>query len=71
VTFVDIENLLVIVRDISGKVLSVISLFLVFISVFALFAIVSLLGEMRQIERLKMRLYPLFGMTTTRLMTSL
>jgi predicted lysophospholipase L1 biosynthesis ABC-type transport system permease subunit len=71
VTFVDIDNLLVIVRDISTKVLSVISLFLVFISVFALFAIVSLLGEMRSIERLKSRLYPLFGMTTTRLMTSL
>jgi putative ABC transport system permease protein len=71
VTFVDIENILTIVRTISEKVVSVISLFLGFISLFALLAVVSLLSEMRPIESLKSRLYPLFGMTLARLMTSL
>jgi putative ABC transport system permease protein len=71
VTFVDIENILTIVRTISEKVVSVISLFLAFISLFALLAVVSLLSEMRPIESLKSRLYPLFGMTLTRLMKSL
>lgn len=70
-TFIDIENLLTIIRDISGKILSVITLFLGFISIFALFAIVALFGEMRQIESLRARLYPLFGMTLSRIRSSL
>jgi hypothetical protein len=49
----------------------VITLFLVFISLFALFAIVALFGEMGQIESLKSRLYPLFGMTLSRIRGSL
>ena len=70
-TFVDIENLLTIIRDISGQILSVITLFLAFISLFALLAIIALIGEMRQIEELRSRLYPLFGMTVSRLRISL
>jgi hypothetical protein len=71
VTFVDIENLLSIIRDISGQILSVITLFLAFISIFALLAIIALIGEMRPIEELRSRLYPLFGMTVSRLRISL
>ena len=46
VTFVDVENILSIVRDISGKILSVIGLFLAVVSLFALFAIVSFFSRM-------------------------
>ena len=65
------ENILTIVRDIAGKVLSVISLFLAVISLFALFAIIALFGQMEAIERTKARLYPLFGLTPERLRSSL
>ncbi len=62
VTFVDIENILSIVRDIAGKILSVITLFLSIVSLFALWAIIALFGSMEGVESLKTRLYPLFGM---------
>ena len=71
VTFVDIENILAVVRDISSKILSVIGLFLVFISVFALFAIVSFFSRMRGVESMKLRLYELFGLVPEKTITSL
>lgn len=71
VTFVDIENILVIVRDISAKVFSVISLFLFTISLFSLFAIIALFGQLDTVESIKSRLYPLFGMTPSSLRSSL
>jgi predicted lysophospholipase L1 biosynthesis ABC-type transport system permease subunit len=61
VTFIDIESILKIVRDVSVKILSVIGLFLLVISIFFVFAIVALFGQMKIIEKLKYRLYPLFG----------
>lgn len=71
VTFIDIENILTIVRDISSKVLSVISLFLAWITLFAIFAIIALFGEMRGIEDIKRQLYPVFGMVPSELGRSL
>ncbi len=71
VTFIDIENILVIVRDISTKILLVISLFLFIVSIFSLFAIITLFGQLEVIENLKYRLYPLFGMTHSSLRSSL
>ncbi len=71
VTFVDIENILAVVRDISSKILAVIGLFLVFISVFALFAIVSFFSRMRGVESMKLRLYELFGLVPEKTITSL
>lgn len=60
-TFIDIENILSIVRDISGKVLSVIGLFALFVSLFALGAVIAFFSRMRPIESMKRRLYGLFG----------
>jgi sterol desaturase/sphingolipid hydroxylase (fatty acid hydroxylase superfamily) len=71
VTFVDVESILSIVRDISGKILSVIGLFLAVVSVFALFAIVSFFARMRSVEAMKTRLYELFGLLPERIMRSL
>ena len=71
VTFVDVENILSLVRDISNKVLSVIGLFVGVISLFALFAVVSFFARMRSIESLKSRLYKLFGLLPLRIMHSL
>lgn len=71
VTFVDIENILAVVRDISNKILAVIGLFLVFISVFALFAIVSFFSRMKGVESMKLRLYELFGLVPEKTITSL
>lgn len=62
VTFIDIENILTIARDIGGKILSVISLFFLWIILFAIFAIIALFAEMRYVEDMKRRLYILFGM---------
>ena len=70
-TFVDVENILSIVRDISGKILSVIGLFLAVVSVFALFAVVSFLARMRSVEAMKTRLYELFGLLPQSIMRSL
>jgi len=47
VTFIDIESILKIARDISSQVLSVIGLFFLAISIFFLFAIIALFGQMR------------------------
>jgi len=71
VTFVDVENILSIVRDISGKILSVIGLFLAVVSVFALFAVVSFFARMRSVEAMKTRLYELFGLLPQSIMRSL
>lgn len=70
-TFVDVENILSIVRDISGKILSVIGLFLAVVSVFAIFAIVSFFARMRGVESMKTRLYELFGLIPQSVMRSL
>lgn len=70
-TFVDVESILSIVRDISGKILSVIGLFLAVVSLFALFAIVSFFSRMRPIESMRTRLYGLFGLLPERIMRSL
>ncbi|MBX9809587.1 hypothetical protein K2X92_04330, partial [Candidatus Gracilibacteria bacterium] len=61
VTFIDIESILLIVRDVSTKILSVIGLFFGVIAIFFVFAITALFGQMRILEKLKYRLYPLFG----------
>lgn len=61
VTFIDIENILKIVRDVSGKILSVISLFFWVITLFFVFAIIALFEQIQYIEKLKYNLYPLFG----------
>jgi putative ABC transport system permease protein len=71
VTFVDVENILSIVRDISGKILSVIGLFLAVVSVFALFAVVSFFARMRSVEAMKTRLYELFWLLPESIMRSL
>jgi putative ABC transport system permease protein len=60
VTFIDVENILKIVREISSKILSVIALFFVAISVFGIFSVYSLFAELRPVEDMKRRLYPLF-----------
>lgn len=61
VTFIDIESILKIVRDVSSKILSVIWLFFGVIGIFFVFAIAALFGQMQLLEKLKYRLYPLFG----------
>lgn len=61
VTFIDIESILTIVRDISAKVLSVIGLFFLVVAFFALWAIIAFFARMRPIEDMKTRLYTLFG----------
>ncbi len=63
VTFVDIENILAIAREIAVKILSVISLFFGAISLFGLLALLSLFSRFAPIEKIKSRLYPLFGST--------
>lgn len=77
VTFIDIESILTIVRDISAKVLSVIGLFFAVVFAFAVGAIIAFFSRMQPIEDAKSRLYSLFGasprdisnsLTTTRLM---
>lgn len=71
VTFIDIENILLVVRDISSKILSVIGLFLACISVFAVFAIVSFFSRMERVEAMKFRLYELFGLIPEKTQVSL
>ena len=71
VTFIDVENILTIVRSISEKVLAIIGLFLTIISIFSAFAIASFFARMQRIESMKQKLYPLFGMNTTTLRNSL
>ena len=71
VTFIDVESILAIVREIGGKILSVISLFLLAVSLFAFFSIVALFGRIVSIEEMKQRLYPLFGMSRSSVGTSL
>jgi predicted lysophospholipase L1 biosynthesis ABC-type transport system permease subunit len=63
VTFIDVENILSIVRDISYRILSVISLFFIAVSLFAILAILSLFARLRLVESTKRRLYGLFGAT--------
>lgn len=60
-TFIDVEYVLSIVADISSKVLTVISVFLMAVSLFALFAIISFFARLAPLEREKSRLYNLFG----------
>jgi putative ABC transport system permease protein len=71
VTFIDVENILSIVRDISGKILAVIWLFMTVVWVFALFAVLSFFSRMRNIEVMKQRLYKLFWLLPRNIMTSL
>ncbi|MBP9780095.1 hypothetical protein KBD33_05765, partial [Candidatus Gracilibacteria bacterium] len=65
VTFVDIESILLIVRDISQKILSVLGLFLGVVGIFAFFAIISFFSQMKHIETMKRKLYALFGLRQT------
>jgi putative ABC transport system permease protein len=65
VTFVDIESILLIVRDISQKILSVLWLFLGVVWIFAFFAIRSFFSQMKHVETMKRRLYALFGLRQT------
>ena len=60
-TFIDIESILKIVRDISAKVLSVIGLFGAVVFLFAVGAIIAFFTRMRTVEDMKTRLYSLFG----------
>jgi predicted lysophospholipase L1 biosynthesis ABC-type transport system permease subunit len=60
VTFIDVENILKIVREVSGKILSVISLFFLAVSIFGILAVYSLFAELHPVEDMKKRLYPLF-----------
>jgi predicted lysophospholipase L1 biosynthesis ABC-type transport system permease subunit len=71
VTFIDIESVLKIVRDISTKVLSVIWLFGGVVFLFAVGAIIAFFTRMRPIEDMKSRLYSLFGACTQGIRTSL
>ncbi len=71
VTFIDVENILSIIRDISWKILSVIWLFFAVISVFALFAVISFFSRMREVESMKARLYTLFGASARDIRTSI
>lgn len=61
VTFIDVESILRIARELSGKILSVIGLFLGSISLFALIAIVTLFARLIPLEVMRSRLYTLFG----------
>lgn len=61
VTFIDIESILKIVRDISTKVLSVIGLFFALIFLFAIGAIIAFFVRLRPLEDMKKKLYSLFG----------
>lgn len=46
VTFIDIENILTIVRQIATKILAVISLFFGAVSIFGVLAILTLFGRL-------------------------
>ena len=70
-TFIDIESILKIVRDISQKVLSVIGLFFVVVFLFAIGAIIAFFTRMKPIEDMKSRLYSLFGAPKRDIKTSL
>lgn len=63
VTFIDIESVLKIVRDISSKVLSLIWLFFVIIFLFAVGAIFAFFQRLWPLESQKIRLYSLFWAT--------
>lgn len=71
VTFIDIESILAIVRDISAKVLSVIWLFFAGVLVFALGAIVAFFARVRPLESMKFRLYTLFWASPQDIRTTL
>jgi putative ABC transport system permease protein len=71
VTFIDIESILAIVRDISAKVLSVIWLFGAVVFLFAVGAIIAFFTRMRGVEDMKSRLYSLFGARARDIRTSL
>ena len=70
-TFIDIESILAIVRDISAKVLSVIGLFGAVVFLFAVGAIIAFFTRMRTVEDMKTRLYSLFGALPASIRTSL
>ena len=70
-TFIDIESILRIVRDISTKVLSVIGLFGAVVFLFAVGAIIAFFTRMHTVEDMKTRLYGLFGALPTHIRTSL
>ncbi len=70
-TFIDIESILKIVRDISARVLSVIGLFGAVVFLFAVGAIIAFFTRMRTVEDMKTRLYGLFGALPTGIRTSL
>lgn len=61
VTFVDVEEILSIIRDIGGKVLSLIALFFTIVGIFAVGAIHSFFARLEYIESIKRRIYPFFG----------
>lgn len=69
VTFIDIESILVIARDIAGKILSIISLFFGVIWLFGILAILSLFQRFEPIERIKSRLYSLFWVSLEDIMS--
>lgn len=71
VTFIDIESILAIVRDISAKVLSVIGLFGAVVFLFAVGAIIAFFTRMRTVEEMKTRLYTLFGALPRGIRTSI
>lgn len=62
VTFIDVGSILELAKSIASKILSVVSLFFLVMSVFIVLAVVALFGRMQYIEKLKRRLYHLFGM---------
>lgn len=70
-TFIDIESILAIIRDISAKVLSVIGLFGAVVFLFAVGAIIAFFTRMRTVEDMKSRLYGLFGALPTSIRTSI
>ncbi len=70
-TFIDIESILKIVRDISARVLSVIGLFGAVVFLFAIGAIIAFFTRMRTVEDMKTRLYGLFGALPAGIRTSL
>lgn len=71
VTFIDIESILAIVRDISSKVLSVIALFGLVVLLFAIWAIIAFFARVWPIEDMKSRLYSLFWASPSDIRTSL
>lgn len=71
VTFIDIESVLKIVRDISTKVLSIIWLFGAVVFLFAVGAIIAFFTRMWTVEAMKSRLYTLFGASRQDIRTSL